>query len=66
MNAETTTIDIATIAQWGPARHVNTRLGERNGRSGPEQGRASSRRGFVGDRSRQFYRQHLLVVADHR
>lgn len=31
----TTTIDIATIAQWGPARHVNTRLGPRNVRKAP-------------------------------
>jgi hypothetical protein len=30
-----TTIDIATIAQWGPARHVNTRNGERNVRKAP-------------------------------
>ena len=26
----TTMIDIASIAQWGPARHVNTRNGPRN------------------------------------
>src|ERR1700676_2823707 len=31
----TTLIDIATIAQWGPAKHVNTRLGPRNVRKAP-------------------------------
>ena len=34
-NGSTTMIDIATIAQWGPARHVNTRHGERNVRKAP-------------------------------
>ena len=34
-NGHSTLIDIATIAQWGPARHVNTHNGERNVRKAP-------------------------------